>query len=197
MSDIIQKRLMAFAGLTWFIYLVFHMLANLQFFSGEKAFNGFYNWFNESSILYVLVSAILLVGLLFHVFVAVSRQLKNNELRRSGYEKPYPKGVPRIIAWSGAIILLTFIIIHVIQVLILSDEQALYSALKEIFTNPVNVIIYALGLLALSAHLYHALSSVLQTLGIGHQQNHYWVLGILFILIGGFASVPFTIIFIL
>lgn len=192
MFEIYQKRILAIAGITWFVYLIFHMLANLQFFSGETAFNDFYGWFNSSLFLYLLVSIILLIGLLAHVSIAVLRQVSNHKKRRQGYHKAYPKEIPRVIAWSGATILLTFIIFHVLQVMILNEPT--YRTVVNTFQSPLMWGVYGLGLAALTAHLYHALTNVLQTLGVTHKQNRYWVVGILVFLIGGFVSVPITII---
>ena len=191
MNDILRKRLMAFAGLVWFVYLIVHMLANLQFFSGSKAFDDFYAWFNNSTITYALITTLLIVTLLFHVWMAVTRQLSNNKKRPIAYEKPYPNGVPRLIAWSGAVLLLSFIVFHSIQMLFLSDGNT--ESMRAIFSQPLMLFIYALGLVSLAAHLHHALSNVLQTLGKTHHENHYVIIGIVAVLIIGFASVPVSI----
>jgi len=41
---ILLKKMMAVAGLIWFVYLIFHMVSVLSFHSGEEVFSGFYLW---------------------------------------------------------------------------------------------------------------------------------------------------------
>ena len=61
---------------------------------------------------FLSVATLLIFTLAFHVFVAVTRQLSNNVSSGNQYHKAYPKAVPRIVAWSGASIILIFIVIH-------------------------------------------------------------------------------------
>ena len=51
------------------------------------------------------------------------------------------------------------------------------------------------GLLSLAAHLHHSLGNITQTFGVSATQNHIVVFSVLILLIGGFASVPLSIIF--
>lgn len=192
MNSILQKKIMTIAAIFWLSYLFIHMFSNLQFFSGKETFNGFYDWFNNSIIIYFIVSALLLIAIILHVFVAVSRQLDSNKKRSISYQKNYPHAIPRSIAWTGAGILLSFIMLHVYQMLNLTDD--LYQALLVIFSNPFMWLIYGFGLLALGAHLHHGLGNIAQTFGWTHQQNQTIIISILVLLIGGFSSVPISII---
>ena len=111
-------------------------------------------WFNNSAILYFVVSSLLVVALLLHVIVAVSRQLDSNKKRDIMYKKPYPKAIPRSIAWTGAVILLTFIILHVYQMLSVSfglHEYDLYEHLLTVFSNPLMWLVYGFWLTFISS----------------------------------------------
>ena len=108
------KKMMAVAGLFWFFFLVFYLLAALTFHSGEQAFTDFYVWFNNS-IFYPILASLLIATLFFHVYVGITRQLSNNVSSGDRYKKPYPKAIPRIVAWSGAAIILIFILTHTFQ----------------------------------------------------------------------------------
>ncbi|HIF36102.1 MAG TPA: hypothetical protein EYQ71_05650, partial [Candidatus Thioglobus sp.] len=83
------KKMMAIAGLFWFLYLIFHLFSVLTFHSGEAAFSSFYVWLN-SSLLYPILLALLALTIVFHVVIAITRQLSNNESFGEGYKKPYP-----------------------------------------------------------------------------------------------------------
>jgi len=188
---ILLKKMMAVAGLIWFVYLIFHMLSVLSFHSGEAVFSGFYLWLN-SSVFYPILLVLLVLTISFHIVIAVSRQLSNNESIGERYKKTYPKAIPRMVAWLGASIMLAFIVIHSVQML--STETAdLYQEIHSIFNQPLMWFIYGLGLLSLSTHLHHALTNVLQTLGISSSQCHGLAIFIVVVIMAGFASIPLGI----
>ena len=190
---ILLKKMMAIAGLIWFVYLIFHMLSVLSFHSGEAVFSGFYVWLN-SSIFYPILLALLVLTISFHIVIAVSRQLSNNESIGERYKKTYPKAIPRLVAWLGALIMLAFIVIHSVQMLS-TETVDLYQEIHSIFNYPLMWFIYGLGLLSLSTHLHHALTNVLQTLGISSSQCHSLALFIVVVIMAGFASIPLGILY--
>jgi succinate dehydrogenase / fumarate reductase cytochrome b subunit len=185
--------MMAVAGLIWFTYLIYHLLSVLTFHAGEAVFNAFYTWFNSSWI-YPVLLAVLGSTIVFHIYVAVTRQLVNNKsVGTTPYKKSYPKAIPRVIAWSGATLVFLFIVIHSVQMLSI-EATNLYQQMQEIFANPLMWVVYGLGMLAISAHLKHSLSNVLQTLGICSCQFHKVAWLIVIIIMVGFASIPLSII---
>ena len=187
------KKMMAMAGLFWFFFLIFYLLGALTFHSGEEAFTAFYVWFN-GSIFYPVLATLLIATLAFHVVVAVTRQLSNNISSGDRYKKPYPKAVPRIVAWSGASIILIFIITHTVQMLSINTID-LYSEITNIFQRPVMWAIYGLGMIAISTHLHHGLSNVLQTLGVSSKQHKGIALLIVLLIMAGYASIPLGILY--
>tara|TARA_B110000116_G_scaffold25171_1_gene19310 strand:- start:1098 stop:1703 length:606 start_codon:yes stop_codon:yes gene_type:complete len=187
------KKMMAMAGLFWFFFLIFYLLGALTFHSGEEAFTAFYVWFN-GSIFYPVLAVLLIATLAFHVVVAVTRQLSNNISSGDRYKKPYPKAVPRIVAWSGASIILIFIITHTVQMLSINTVD-LYSEITNIFQRPVMWAIYGLGMIAISTHLHHGLSNVLQTLGVSSKQHKGIALLIVLLIMAGYASIPLGILY--
>jgi succinate dehydrogenase / fumarate reductase cytochrome b subunit len=187
------KKMMAIAGLFWFLYLIFHLFSVLTFHSGEAAFSSFYVWLN-SSLLYPILLALLALTIVFHVVIAITRQLSNNESFGESYKKPYPKAVPRVVAWSGASIILIFIVIHSVQMLTI-DPVDLYSELQSIFQKPLMWAVYGLGMVAISTHLHHGLTNVLQTLGITSKQCKGLALIIVLVIMVGFVSIPFGILY--
>ncbi|MDC0620806.1 hypothetical protein OAP27_01830 [Candidatus Pseudothioglobus singularis] len=187
------KKMMAMAGLFWFFFLIFYLLGALTFHSGEEAFTAFYVWFN-GSIFYPVLATLLIATLAFHVVVAVTRQLSNNISSGDRYKKPYPKAVPRIVAWSGASIILIFIITHIVQMLSINTVD-LYSEITNIFQRPVMWAIYGLGMIAISTHLHHGLSNVLQTLGVSSKQHKGIALLIVLLIMAGYASIPLGILY--
>ena len=187
------KKMMAIAGLFWFFFLVFYLLGALTFHLGEQIFTAFYLWFNNS-IFYPVLAALLILTLAFHVFIAFSRQLSNNLSSGDKYKKSYPKAVPRIVAWSGASIILVFIITHTVQMLSINTSD-LYIEIQNIFQRPIMWMIYGLGMIAISTHLHHGLTNVLQTLGISSKQHKGIALIIVLLLVLGYASIPLGVLY--
>ena len=187
------KKMMAIAGLFWFFFLIFYLLGALTFHSGEEAFTAFYVWFN-GSIFYPVLTILLILTITFHVFVAITRQLSNNVSSGDRYKKPYPKAVPRIVAWSGASIILIFIITHTVQMLSINTVD-LYSEITNIFQRPIMWAIYGLGMIAISTHLHHGLSNVLQTLGVSSKQHKSIAILIVLLIMVGYASIPLGILY--
>jgi succinate dehydrogenase / fumarate reductase cytochrome b subunit len=187
------KKMMAIAGLFWFFFLIFYLLGALTFHSGEQAFTAFYAWFN-GSIFYPILATLLILTLAFHVFIAITRQLSNNVSSGERYKKPYPKAIPRIVAWSGAFIILIFIITHTVQMLSINTID-LYSEVQNIFQRPIMWAIYGLGMIAISTHLHHGLTNVLQTLGISSKQHKGIALIIVLLIMAGYASIPLGVLY--
>ena len=192
MSNYLQKRLMALAGIFWIIYLIMHMLINLNFLNSSSDFNDFYNWFDKSQVLNYLLTALLISSFLLHIVVAISRKLSNINKRDINYKKSYPLAVPSFAAWGGAFILLIFIVFHFIQMQLLTTTDY-YQEIYNIFKSPLSLIIYSLGFMTLTAHLHHSLNNVLKTLGVSSKNYNKLIVLFLIILIGGFASVPISV----
>ena len=140
------------------------------------------------------MAALLILTLSFHVFIAISRQLSNNLSSGDKYKKPYPKAVPRIVAWSGASIILFFIITHTVQMLSINTSD-LYVEIQNIFQRPIMWMLYGLGMIAISTHLHHGLTNVLQTLGISSKQHKGIALIIVLLLVLGYASIPLGVLY--
>jgi len=182
---------MALAGLVWFAYLLFHLYGLLFFHAGEESFNSYYGWLNNSPV-DITFRILLLLSLAFHVYVAVSRQLSNNSSVGNKYKKSYPKAIPRSVAWSGALMILLFIIFHYFQMHEV-ENVTLYKFLVDTMTKPEMLIIYVLGLTTITAHLHHGLTNAFQSLGLCHKQYNLIVSLILFVVMGGYISIPLSI----
>ncbi len=191
-NTIFAKKLMAIAGLSWFVYVIFHLSTLLIYHQGKQEFNDFYRQLNQFSWYYLMIF-ILIILLIFHIYTAISRQIANNKSKGIGYHKPYPKAISRIIAWAGVSVLFIFIVIHFIQMKILIDDYW-YQNINELLSQPLIWIFYFIGLITLNAHLYHGLKNVLQTLGITHKTYNYLVILIISILFFGFLSILVSVI---
>jgi succinate dehydrogenase / fumarate reductase cytochrome b subunit len=188
----LQKRLMAIAGVAMFVYLIWHMLTNLTFFS-EVLFNDFYAWYNIGYIRYsVLTLFIVLIAV--HVRTALKIRQVNAKARVIDYARHDGFKIPAKLVTISVLFLLAFIFIHIIQTL-LFDTFDPYQAMLDLFQSFFMLAFYMAGLFVLTMHLQHSLANVLQTLGKTDFTCQYLAWAVTLSVTGGFAIVPLYIYF--
>ncbi len=185
----LQKRTMALAGVVMTVYLVFHMLVTLSFFSPD-VFSSFYHFYNSG--LRWLVLIIMLSSIAIHVNAAIKIRRVNARARTMDYARHDKFKIPALFVTFSIIFLLSFIIIHIVQTL-LFDVDNIYGELVQLFQSPFMVLFYLAGLFVLMMHLQHSLANVLQTLGKTSVVYQGFVWGAVLVLMGGFASIPLYI----
>lgn len=191
-TTILLKKIMAIAGLIWFIYIIFHLISVLTFYGGEQLYNSFYIWL-RSSWIYPVLLILLIMTIVFHIYVAVIRQIKNNKSAGVKYKKNHPAIIPRWIVWSSASLIFVFIIVHSVQMLSVESKD-LYATTVSVLSNPMMLVLYGLGIFAIGAHLQHGLANVLNTLGISSVKHSKISYFISIVLIVGYASIILFII---
>ncbi len=179
-SSIATKLVVGITGLSLFIYLVIHIAGNLLVFFGPDVFNRYAFVMEHGNPLVPVIEVGLLLIFLIHVYKTVRMFLSNKRARPVAYEKKRFAGKPsrKSIASSTMIFsglwLLLFLIIHV-KTFKFSPEypwpaggRDLYRQEMENFTNPLVVAFYILSMLVVGSHLWHGISSSLQSLGLDH-----------------------------
>ena len=190
MVSILKKYLIGLTGLGLALFVLLHMLGNLLIFAGDKAYNLYMH-----QMVNMKASAIVQVGLLtaflLHIILTLILSVKNYFSRSRKYARSasgwkatawYQKG---LIA-QGAVILV-FVILHLITFKFgvyykvdygNGEIRDLFRLVVEAFQNPVKVIWYILALLILFIHLFHGLSSSVQSLGFNHPRFNKSIKGI-------------------
>jgi succinate dehydrogenase / fumarate reductase, cytochrome b subunit len=188
----LQKRLMAIAGVAMFVYLIWHMLTNLTFFS-EVLFNDFYAWYNIGYIRYSVLT-LFIVLIAAHVRTALKIRQVNAKARVIDYARHDGFKIPAKLVTLSVLFLLAFIVIHIIQTL-LFDTFDPYQAMLDLFQSFFMLAFYMAGLFVLTMHLQHSLANVLQTLGKTDFTCQYLAWAVTLSVTGGFAIVPLYIYF--
>ncbi len=207
-TSIGRKLLMALSGLLLVLFLTAHLLGNLKVLQGPEAFNAYAAWLQGHPVLWVMRLGLLLVFAL-HTGLGIHLALANRAARPSGYAHPASIQMSlaeRHIALSGVVVL-AFVVYHLLHLTFgavdpthsarLVDAQGradVYARVVTGFRNPWLAASYLLALLALAAHLTHAVRSALQTLGASHE-SHQAVIELLAravpaALVVGFAAIP-------
>ena len=192
MNSVNKKSMMVVVAIIWIVYLVIHMLVNINFVFDHDTFNSAYEWFNSVILLRYFIIAVLIGSIFFHVYTAISRQLDSNKKRTISYKKNYPKVIPRFVAWSGAFLLIAFIVFHFIQMQLINHDN-LYNEITNMFKDPIMLIIYGLGFVALATHLLHSIGNIRQSFGTNSNQTKVAVSIFVITLVSGFASIPISV----
>lgn len=176
---------MALMGVLWVLYLSIHSISSLSYFFGAPVFNAVYEWFNGGIFWRFIVPALLVLSLLYHIVIAVTKQLQNLG-KQPKYHKPYPKAIPRVIPWGGVSLVLVFIIIHIIQMWDITLSNA-HAEINALFQNELIVAGYILATIIILFHIQHGLHNVSQTFARRAQAP---VVLLLAAIGSGFISIP-------
>ena len=179
-SSVGSKILIGVTGLLLFVYLILHIAGNLIVFLGPTVFNEYSHMLLGNPLIYPIEIGLLLIFAL-HVYKTLTMYLANQRARPVGYVKKKPAGSPsrKTFASSTMIFsglwLLLFVIIHVKTFKYGTEYAApgsgirdLYRLEMENFTSPLTVGFYVLSMLVVGSHLWHGVSSSLQSLGLDH-----------------------------
>src|SRR5712675_1743525 len=173
------KILIGITGLALFFYLIIHVAGNLVVFLGPAAFNK-YAYTLEGNPLIPIIEIGLLLIFVVHVYQTVRMFLGNQTARPVRYAKKKYAGRPsrKTLASSTMIVsglwLLVFIVIHVrafrygVEYAWPAGGRDLYRLEMENFVNPLVVGFYVLSMVVVGSHLWHGISSSLQSLGLDH-----------------------------
>ena len=182
-SSVGTKILIGLTGLALFLYLITHIVGNLLVFAGRDTFNGYSHMLLSNPLIPIIEIGLVLVFLL-HIYKTVTMYLGNQQARPVKYEKKKPAGAPSRKSFSSTTMilsglwLLAFVVIHVKQFKYGTEYEAaagsgirdLYRLEMENFENPLLVGFYVLSMLVVGSHLWHGVSSAMQSLGADHER---------------------------
>lgn len=199
-----KKAVMAVSGVVLFLFVLGHMLGNLQFFEGPRQFN------NYAVLLRTLPEAlwgiriVLLIMVLLHIVAATQLVLRKKQARPIGYAKKQntlSTYASRTMYWSGPI-LLAFIIYHLLDFTFGTVnpnyvEGDVYHNVIASFSHPIISIWYIFSMLLLALHLRHGIWSMLQSLGLSLPPHTELLkkaaLVLAIVIFVGFVSIPLSV----
>ena len=219
-SSLGKKLIMSLTGLFLIVFLVVHLAGNLQLLYDDNgvAFNTYAHFMGENELIQFL-SFGLYAFILLHIIQGLVIWVLNRRARGVGYAVSNRKSnsfASRQMALLGLLIFF-FLAVHMgdfwykvkftdqltmVPIEGLDGElvKDLYARVNAAFSEWWIVVIYLLGLLALSLHLWHGFQSAFQTLGLNHKKYTPVIktLGRLYaVLIPlGFATIPLYFYFI-
>jgi succinate dehydrogenase / fumarate reductase, cytochrome b subunit len=183
-SSLGKKYLMAISGFALFLFVVGHMLGNLQIFLGPDAINQYGHFLQSKPELVWMARIGLLAMVLIHIWSAIKLSAENKAARPQGYGDYKPVGssyASRTMLISGLVIL-AFIIYHLLHFTVQTEginfastnfktlhdakqRHDIYNMMVIGFSQPIVSIFYIVSMALLSLHLSHGVSSMFQSLG--------------------------------
>jgi succinate dehydrogenase / fumarate reductase cytochrome b subunit len=213
-STLGAKVLVAVTGLVMLGFLVGHMAGNLLVF-GEPAAINKYGHFLKSTPEVIWPARIgLILAIAVHVFMTV----RLVGLSASAREERYQVKRWRQASWMSrymfvsGVVLLAFLFFHLFHFTtgwVLSDYFAgndlaegipnIYAMVVRGFQLPWVVVVYVVGMIAVTSHLAHGIWSLFQTLGLNGRKftPAMKAIGLVaaLLLCAGFLSIPLFIVF--
>jgi succinate dehydrogenase / fumarate reductase, cytochrome b subunit len=208
-SSVGRKMIVAVTGVVLILFVIGHLLGNLQIFIGPDWINGYSQHLHDLGPILWMIRAFLLTSVILHIYFTILLAIENRRARPEAYRnRNYVKAswASRHMVVSGLIVL-AFIVYHLAHFTFRTTD-ARFALLKpdalghyDIFSMMVygfqNVYVsafYILGLFLLTLHLTHGSSSFFQSLGFNDQRlAPKLALGgriFAWLLFAGYASIP-------
>jgi succinate dehydrogenase / fumarate reductase cytochrome b subunit len=185
-SSLGKKFVMAATGALLFLFVIGHLLGNLQIFLGPEAINR-YGHFLQSNVELLWPVRLALLGIvLLHIWSAAKVSRENQAARPVGYAgdpaPPAASYASRTMLMSGLIVA-AFILYHLLHYTVqvkainltgtdfrtLHDDQGrhdVYAMMVLGFRQPMVSGFYAVAMALLCLHLSHGVYAMFQSLGL-------------------------------
>jgi succinate dehydrogenase / fumarate reductase cytochrome b subunit len=211
-SSVGKKMIVAITGIILILFVIGHLLGNLQIFIGPDWINGYSEHLRDLGPLLWAIRLFLFAAVIIHIWVTIHLGIENRRARPEAYvDRNYIKAdfASRHMVMSGLIVL-AFIIYHLAHFtvrvtdprfgLLKADPLGhydVYSMMVYGFQNYFVSGFYVLGLFLLALHLSHGFSSLFQSLGLNDKKlTPRLALGgriFAWLLFAGYASIPVAI----
>jgi succinate dehydrogenase / fumarate reductase cytochrome b subunit len=205
-STVGKKIVMAVTGAILFIFVIGHLLGNLQVFEGPEKLNAYGAFLHSIGEVLWPVRIILLIAVALHIIATVQLALRKKRARPIGYSRKQAIAssyASRTMYWSGPIVL-AFIIFHLLHLTAGYVHPGAAYIEGDVYHNVVSgfqvwwvSLSYIVAISLLGLHLRHGLWSMFQTVGI-HQPQHTarlkkaaMVIAVLIVL--GYISIPISV----
>ena len=211
-SSVGRKMIVALTGVILILFVIGHLLGNLQIFLGPEWINSYSQHLHDLGPILWFIRAVLLATVLLHIYFTILLAIENRRARPEAYrDRNYVKAswASRHMVISGLVVL-AFIIYHLAHftvrvtdprfTLLKMDSLGrydVYSMMVYGFQNVYVSIFYIIGLFLLTLHLTHGSSSFFQSLGLTNQRlmPKLAIAGRIFawLLFIGYASIPVAV----
>ena len=211
-SSVGKKFLMGLSGLLLVLFVIGHMVGNLQIFLGPETINQYAHFLKSMPKFLWSARVGLLACVAVHILTAISLAADNRKARGA---QPYASGSPykasfasRTMAWSGVIVL-SFIVYHLAHFTVgwingdflnwkdASGHPDVYRMVVVGFQSVPVSLFYILSMALLCFHLSHGVSALCQSIGLRTDGNRSLVdklaIGLSSAIFVGNCSIPLSV----
>ena len=198
-----KKVVMAVTGVILLLFVIGHMIGNLQVFEGPARLNAYSRFLHNLGELLWMIRAVLILAVILHIVAAWQLALRNWKARPVGYDRKKSVNssyASRTMYWSGPIVL-AFVIFHLLEFTagVIHPESRFIEG--DVYHNVVAGFSvwwvsawYIFALILLGLHLRHGIWSMFQSVGLNHPRHtpvlKKAALWITILLIAGYISIP-------
>jgi len=210
-SSVGRKMIVAVTGVILILFVIGHLLGNLQIFIGPDWINAYSQHLHDLGPILWMIRAFLLASVILHIYFTILLAIENRRARPEAYrDRNYIKAswASRHMVVSGLVVL-AFIVYHLAHftfratdprfALLEPDAHGHYDVFSMMvygFQNVYVSVFYIVGLFLLTLHLTHG-SSSFQSLGFNDQRlTPKLALGgriFAWLLFVGYASIPIAV----
>lgn len=185
-SSVGKKFIMALTGLALFVFVVGHLIGNLQIFLGAETLNRYGAFLQSNKEVLWAVRLGLLACVVLHVWAAVALTAQNRAARPVGYEgatAPVAASYASRTMMMSGLIIAAFIIYHLLHFTVLvkwlnlseqdfatfHDEKGRHDVYRMMivgFQQPIVSLFYIIAMALLCLHLSHGVEAMFQSLGV-------------------------------
>lgn len=210
-STVSLKIIVALTGVILLLFVVGHMIGNLQVFLGPEVFNAYGEKLRMFPALLWVVRAVIALTAILHIVVTIRLTLLNNAARPIDYAQKRAVRATlasRTMVYSG-LMLLAFVVYHLAHytwkitnpqyqtMLDAGGHPDIHAMVVAGFSNPLISVSYVVAMILLGFHLSHGIASVFQTAGWASTRTlpkiEKAATVITIILVLGYISIPISI----
>ncbi len=201
-----KKAVMAITGAILFLFVIGHLLGNLQVFDGPARLNAYGRFLHNLGELLWIVRGVLILCVVLHIVATVQLWARNRKARPVGYK--VKKSVAssyadRTMYWSGPIVL-AFVIFHLLEFTAGTIHPESRFIPGDVYHNVVAGFSvwwvsawYIFSLILLGMHLRHGIWSMFQSVGLNHPRHtpvlKQAALWIAILITAGYISIPISV----
>jgi succinate dehydrogenase / fumarate reductase cytochrome b subunit len=175
-----KKAVMAVTGFILFLFVIGHLLGNLQVFEGPGPLNAYGHFLRSIPEILWAVRIVLLASVILHIWASVQLALRKSNARPVAYSKKENVAssyASRTMYWSGPIIL-AFVIYHLLHLTAGVIHPGSDFIEGDVYHNVVTGFQvwyvsawYIFSMVLLGFHIRHGAWSMFQSLGINHPRH--------------------------
>jgi succinate dehydrogenase / fumarate reductase cytochrome b subunit len=210
-SSVGKKIVVSVTGVVLVLYVLGHLLGNLQIFLGSDQLNWYAEFLHNLGPLLWLIRFVLLACFVVHIVATIQLALENRRAKPQKYATAGYQAstrASRTMIYSGLLVL-CFVIYHLMHFTLLVTNPSyrdlrdhlgqhdVYRMVVLGFQQPLISLVYAAAVFLVALHLSHGFASIPQTLGLNNQRISKFVSGggqiISWLVFAGYALIPAVI----